>query len=697
VALVLVCIGGIKRPYIGSDFSYSADLAITTNLYDAANQRYSGVRYSTGTLYYQLQGVNRGVATIRSGLIAKDTVSGTKINVAQTGEAVAQTGAYVPTANDQVAHEYIFAPRNLQPRESFAYRDVAYNKPATMKYAGQETIYGLSVFHYVAIFPEDIQSVSSAAQATLPDGTKLVYRPKLEMWVEPFSGWLVKLDDNGSISRQDAQTGGQVGPYSQYTAQFTDDSILQQVNYAKSLKNWQMVVQRVLPGAIITILFLIGIGFALWHLRAVVLSVRVLVGVACAVCSLALVGWAVHSRVFAQLFFGDAGLHPLAALCFVATALSILLIQRQQLRAVRFLLGLSVVTAGLWALIIHAHASFLTVTLVPHGSAVNAITQGNSLQISPYAACTFILLGLALCKAAYSDRRTMLALRFVGFLAAVVVSLGLTVLLLQVLQLDSIFALSLAYPLSGISAILFVLSGYLLLVVTNYLQGVPMRGRHLLRQWLKPTLFSIPLLIIGSVAQVKQNEVQSQLQGQFVTAATRVQEELKSTLRSYSQLLTGTQALFASSHDVTADEWHTFIGAYSIQKNFPGVQNIGYATVLQPSQVAGFVRTQQQITSNYMLYPANQRATLTPVTYIEPHTPVQQKLLGYDMFTDDAHGAAMDAARDENVASITNEIQITDAKGRQRPGFVLFLPVYQTASQLRPKLNAAPQPTGMFL
>ena len=114
---------------------------------------------------------------------------------------------------------------------------------------------------------------------------------------------------------------------------------------------------------------------------------------------------------------------------------------------------------------------------------------------------------------------------------------------------------------------------------------------------------------------------------------TKLQNLFTGRLRSYEDILRGGAGLFdGSKTTVTNDQWKAFIASYDIQKRYPGINSIGYVSVQKPEALQQFI-AEQQITNtpDFTVHPAGERALYSAVTNVEPHSDVNNEVIGYDL------------------------------------------------------------------
>lgn len=221
--------------------------------------------------------------------------------------------------------------------------------------------------------------------------------------------------------------------------------------------------------------------------------------------------------------------------------------------------------------------------------------------------------------------------------------------------------------------------------------------------WFSPRLFwFIPwfILALGLVltwllrTQVSDQEGMAE-QEEFELRITEITSGLHQRLQEYAQILRGVDGLFASSEEVTRDEFHRYVEMLQLARTYPGIQGIGYTLLVEPDDKGRFVAlVRAQGLPDYDIRPPGKRGLYSAVLYLEPPDWRNQRVLGYDLLTDPVRAATAACARDENQVALSDPltlIQETD-QGVQ-VGFLVFLPDYrpglplETSTQRRAALR----------
>ncbi|MBJ6752485.1 CHASE domain-containing protein [Geomonas anaerohicana] len=144
------------------------------------------------------------------------------------------------------------------------------------------------------------------------------------------------------------------------------------------------------------------------------------------------------------------------------------------------------------------------------------------------------------------------------------------------------------------------------------------------------------------------------------------------------QVLRGAAGLFDASDSVTRDEWHRFSMALALDRNYPGLQGLGFSEVVHPQDKERHVRRMHsEGFLTYRIWPEGERPIYSAIVYLEPFDWRNQRAFGYDMFSETNRRNAMAKARDTGDAALTNPVfLVQETETDRQKGVLMYLPVY---------------------
>ena len=166
----------------------------------------------------------------------------------------------------------------------------------------------------------------------------------------------------------------------------------------------------------------------------------------------------------------------------------------------------------------------------------------------------------------------------------------------------------------------------------------------------------------------------------FTFVCSEIQDRIADRLSAHEQILRSGMAFLAHAEGVTRQEWHRFIADQNIEQQFPGLQGLGYALLIPPPELAHHLQAiRAEGFPDYQVRPAGDREIYSSIIYLEPFTQRNLRAFGYDMLTEPVRRAAMEQARDQNVAALSGKIQLVQETEKNiQAGTLMYVPVYRS-------------------
>jgi diguanylate cyclase (GGDEF)-like protein/PAS domain S-box-containing protein len=191
--------------------------------------------------------------------------------------------------------------------------------------------------------------------------------------------------------------------------------------------------------------------------------------------------------------------------------------------------------------------------------------------------------------------------------------------------------------------------------------------------------FGVGLLAsVFAALQVKQ-DIEREDVAQFGFVCDQVALKSGERLGAYALILRGGAALFAASSAVDRFMWHAYVETLRAGGSVPGVQGIGFATVIPKEALSGHVaRIRGEGYPNYRVWPPGERSIYTSIIYLEPFADLNLRAFGFDMYSEPVRRAAMEQARDTGEASLSGKVTLVQEDGTDvQPGILMYVPVYR--------------------
>lgn len=165
----------------------------------------------------------------------------------------------------------------------------------------------------------------------------------------------------------------------------------------------------------------------------------------------------------------------------------------------------------------------------------------------------------------------------------------------------------------------------------------------------------------------------------FAKQAVRLHERLAQRLQICDAILRGAAGLFASSQNVTRDEWREYVAALRLEEVQLGIQGLGYSQHILPADLPQHLREVRA--SGFPAYdvtPNGQRDHYSAIVYLEPFTGRNLRAFGYDMMSEPVRSEAMSHARDQGGIAYSGGVRLVqETDANVQTGVLAYLPVYE--------------------
>jgi PAS domain S-box-containing protein len=175
-----------------------------------------------------------------------------------------------------------------------------------------------------------------------------------------------------------------------------------------------------------------------------------------------------------------------------------------------------------------------------------------------------------------------------------------------------------------------------------------------------------------------KNNIDAEAKGRFNFRVNETKFAITQRMLAYEQILRGGLGLFYSSNEVTREDWKNYINSLKIDENYPGILGIGFSEIVDKKRKD--VHTKQVRSEGfpyYRIWPEGERDIYTSVVFLEPFNERNQRVLGYDMFSEIIRRHAMETSRDSGIAALSGKVTLVqETKEDIQAGFLLYMPLY---------------------
>jgi signal transduction histidine kinase len=202
------------------------------------------------------------------------------------------------------------------------------------------------------------------------------------------------------------------------------------------------------------------------------------------------------------------------------------------------------------------------------------------------------------------------------------------------------------------------------------------------------SLCGTALTTVAALYLLESSDLEAE--ARFSLAADRVAQSLGNRMGQYEQGLRSGAALVAAVERVDRASFGRFVTGLNIRERFPGIQAMGFAAWVPAEQREAHVRAvRQDDLPSYDIRPEGSREAYLPILFNEPYVGRNRAVVGFDMMSEPTRRAAITRAARLDEPSISGMVVLAgEAAADRPPGFVFYVPAYDSAGQLKGMLFA---------
>jgi signal transduction histidine kinase/CHASE1-domain containing sensor protein/ActR/RegA family two-component response regulator len=166
----------------------------------------------------------------------------------------------------------------------------------------------------------------------------------------------------------------------------------------------------------------------------------------------------------------------------------------------------------------------------------------------------------------------------------------------------------------------------------------------------------------------------------FESSVKEIHDQIRLRIATSITLLRAATGLFAASESVNSGEFDRFVQQIELEKNYPGIQGIGYSRWFRAEEKAEIVaRMRREGVRDFHIWPDDSpRREYTAILYIQPASERNKRVIGFDMFNEPVRQQAMETARDTGNPTASGRVELVQEQGdHKQAGFLIYAPVYR--------------------
>nr|WP_093191669.1 CHASE domain-containing protein [Thiocapsa sp. KS1] len=187
------------------------------------------------------------------------------------------------------------------------------------------------------------------------------------------------------------------------------------------------------------------------------------------------------------------------------------------------------------------------------------------------------------------------------------------------------------------------------------------------------------MLCTALLTLVVRGEVETLARYELAFVAGEIAERIQTRLTAHAQILRSGAAMLDASDEVSREEWRTFVAGLRLDDQMPGIQGVGFSLLIAPEQLQAHVdAVRREGFPDYRVWPEGERPLYSSIVYLEPFSGRNLRAFGYDMFSEPMRRAAMEEARDRDIAALSGRVHLVQETDEDvQAGALMYVPVYR--------------------
>jgi signal transduction histidine kinase len=192
-------------------------------------------------------------------------------------------------------------------------------------------------------------------------------------------------------------------------------------------------------------------------------------------------------------------------------------------------------------------------------------------------------------------------------------------------------------------------------------------------------VLSLLLTALASWYYVRQS-VEAQNRARFDETTRATKAAIYRRVKANLDAMYGARGLLLVSDSVDQNRWDGYVTSIRPNLRLEGLQALGYARYVGPDERQAC----SQVGAGLRPDLGGEGSTCFPLELVAPSDEANDRMIGYDAYSDPAHRSVMDRARDTGYPQATRmDYVLTEAPSHSgadlalRQGYVVYLPVYR--------------------
>ncbi len=187
---------------------------------------------------------------------------------------------------------------------------------------------------------------------------------------------------------------------------------------------------------------------------------------------------------------------------------------------------------------------------------------------------------------------------------------------------------------------------------------------------------AVTLVSVGAIESTETKRRSTQLS----QTAKILASALERRAETHEAFLRSGAAVFATQQVVNAPLFQTYLRQLRLDSDYRGAEGIGWAMRVDRNQIAQVQREMRaRGPRGFTIHPlpTDDQVYAVPITYLQPETERNRRVLGYNMYSDATRrGAMAEAVRYARPTASGRLVLAQELDGLRRSGFIMYMPVF---------------------
>ncbi len=187
---------------------------------------------------------------------------------------------------------------------------------------------------------------------------------------------------------------------------------------------------------------------------------------------------------------------------------------------------------------------------------------------------------------------------------------------------------------------------------------------------------AVTLVSVGAIESTETKRRSTQLS----QTAKILASALERRAETHEAFLRSGAAVFATQQVVNAPLFQTYLRQLRLDSDYRGAEGIGWAMRVDRNEIAQVQREMRaRGPRGFTIHPlpTDDQVYAVPITYLQPETERNRRVLGYNMYSDATRrGAMAEAVRYARPTASGRLVLAQELDGLRRSGFIMYMPVF---------------------